>query len=75
MKPLDVEVTDPNVGFSAAPREALPVTLAEPLTVLVLEVVTVIVVLCPFESPVTVIKPEPEIVALAPVGENANAQV
>jgi len=54
VKPVEVEVDAAKVGLSAAPLDALPLTVAEPGTKPVFEVKTVTVELAPAVNPVTV---------------------
>ena len=58
MKPVGVDVVDPNVGVNAAAND-VAVTGAEPPTVFDLVVVIVAVELVPAATPVTVTKPVP----------------
>ena len=59
VKPSDVAVCVPNVGFNAAPVTDVSVTSAVPPTYPVRVVVIVAVELVPGATPVTVTKPEP----------------
>ena len=58
MKPLAVDVVDPNVGANAVTSE-VAVTVAEPLRYPLLVVVIVAVELVKAATPVTVTKPVP----------------
>ena len=57
VKPVAVDVVDPNVGVNAVPTTDVAVTGAEPPTYPVLVVVIVAVELVPGATPVTVTKP------------------
>ena len=59
VKPSEVAVVLPNVGFNAAPTTDVAVTVFEPPVYPVRVVVMVAVELVPGATPVTVTKPEP----------------
>ena len=59
VKPLAVDVVDPNVGVNAAPTTDVAVTSAVPPTVFALVVAIVAVELVLAATPVTVTKPVP----------------
>ena len=73
VKPLAVDVVDPNVGFNAAPTTDVAVTSAVPPVYPVRVVVIVAVELVPGATPVMVAKPVPLPVSVTPTEPDAVA--